>query len=64
MTKIVHALTGTAHYYDRCVGPMQGVQERVKYIYSALSPVFSTNVVCVKTQQKHARIKHHDRTKQ
>ena len=32
--------------------------------YSALSPVFSTNVVCVKTQQKHARIKHHDRTKQ
>ena len=23
--------------------------------YSALSPVFSTNVVCVKTQQKHAR---------
>ena len=26
--------------------------------------VFSTNVVCVKTQQKHARIKHHDRTKQ
>ena len=32
--------------------------------YSALSPVFSTNVVCVKTQQKHARIKHHGRTKQ
>ena len=32
--------------------------------YSALSPMFSTNVVCVKTQQKHARIKHHDRTKQ
>ena len=30
--------------------------------YSALSPVLSTNVVCVKTQQKHARIKHHDRT--
>ena len=24
--------------------------------YLALSPVFSTNVVCVKTQQKHARI--------
>ena len=33
-------------------------------IYSAFSPVFSTNVVCVKTQQKHARIKHHGRTKQ
>ena len=32
--------------------------------YSALSPVLSTNVVCVKTQQKHDRIKHHDRTKQ
>ena len=32
--------------------------------YSALSPVLSTNVVYVKTQQKHARIKHHDRTKQ
>ena len=32
--------------------------------YSALSPVFSTNVVCVKTQQKHASIKHHDKTKQ
>ena len=32
--------------------------------YSALSLVFSTNVVCVKTQQKHARIQHHDRTKQ
>ena len=36
----------------------------VTIAYSALSPVFSTNVVCVKTQQKHARIKHHDRTKQ
>ena len=30
--------------------------------YSALSPVFSTNVVCVKTQQKHARIKHKARS--
>ena len=27
--------------------------------YSALSPVLSTNVVCVKTQQKYARIKPH-----
>ena len=32
--------------------------------YSALSLVLSTNVVYVKTQQKHAGIKHHDRTKQ
>ena len=28
--------------------------------YSALSLVFSTNVVCVKTQQKPARINHHE----
>ena len=33
-------------------------------VYSALSPVFSTNVVCVKTQQKYASIKHHDIPKQ
>ena len=30
----------------------------------AIKPGVSTNVVCVKTQQKDARIKHHDRTKQ
>ena len=29
--------------------------------YTALSVVFSTNVVCVKTQQKHCSIKHHDK---
>ena len=36
-------------------------------LYMALSLVFSTcstNVVCVKTQQKHCNIKHHDKTKQ
>ena len=32
--------------------------------YTALSLVFSTNEVCVKTQQKHCCIKHHDKTKQ
>ena len=31
---------------------------------TALSLVFSTNVVCVKTQQKHDSIKHHVNTKQ
>ena len=40
------------------------VIETVLCYYSALSPVLSTNVVYVKTQQKHAKIKHHDRTKQ
>ena len=29
-------------------------------MYTALSLVFSTNVVCVKTQQKHG-IKHHNK---
>ena len=44
---------------------MAGSAEKLRQSgYSALSPVLSTNVVCVKTQQKHARIKHHDRTKQ
>ena len=33
-------------------------------MYTTLSLVFSTNVVCVKTQQKHCSMKHHDKTKQ
>ena len=38
--------------------------ERDSAYYTALSLVFSTNVVCVKTQQKHCSIKHHDKTKE
>ena len=33
-------------------------------LYTALSLVFSTNVVCVKIRQKHGSIKYHDKTKQ
>ena len=48
------------------IGPMQRGLKRATTTfdpYLALSQVFSTNVVCVKTQQTHAN-KHHGKTKQ
>ena len=56
--------SGPGRHYTKTLGTSVASLLLLHWSYTALSLVFSTNVVCVKTQQIHCSIKHHDETKQ